>query len=374
MPSPRKPRVPRTGSGQSSPRSSFQDDEALDASRLASEPTGEERSRVSLGSSSKVTVLRPVRDGDHGDHGEDYADFADEWHEAPEDSHDEDTADASEDEEPRPPKPARTRGWGARRARKAAAAKAAEEAAASRDVLAFPVPRARRVRRRVIVIAASAVALVAGIMALLVFSPVLAVRTITVEGTKMLAPAQVVAALKPIQGRPLPLVGPDDVSRLVTPIVQVKSVRTRAVPPNTLLVTVVERVPVALVKQSDGFSVVDGDGVEIAKTKDQSAFAVPVIDASGAPIAHPTFLAITSVLGALPADVLSQLATAKADSVDSVQLKLADGKTVIWGNSQDRDLKAKVLAALMKTNATPVKGQPPVTVYDVSTPRHPVTR
>jgi cell division protein FtsQ len=240
--------------------------------------------------------------------------------------------------------------------------------------LAFPVPRVKRIRRRAIIIGASTVAIVAALMAVLIFTPLLAVRTISVEGTKMVAPAQIQSVLAPLGGRPLPLVAPDEVSRLVAPIVQIKSVRTRAVPPNTLLVTVVERVPVALVKQADGFSVVDGDGVEIARTKDQAAYAVPVVDATGGPIAHPTFLAITSVLAALPTDILAQLATAKADSVDSVQLKLANGKTVIWGNAQDRDLKAKVLAALMKGTETPAKGQAPVSVYDVSVPRHPVTR
>lgn len=374
MASPRKPRVPRSGStGGQGPSEGAARGGSREAPAGAG-PAGEDRSRVSLGASSKVTVLRPVRDEAPE---EEFVGAPEDWSGGFDGSGTRDDApEASETAGPdtEREKPARGRRWGSRRARKAAEAKAAEQAAASRDVLAFPVPRARRVRRRAIAVAASAVALVAGLMALLVFSPLLAVRTITVEGTKMLAPAQVLAALKPLQGRPLPLVAPDDVTRLVSPIVQVKSVRSRAVPPNTLLVTVVERVPVALVKQSNGFSVVDGDGVEIAQAQDKSAFAVPVIDASGGAIPHPTFLAITSVLAALPVDILAQLATAKADSVDSVQLKLANGKAVIWGNAQDRDLKAQVLAALMKANETPVKGQTPVTVYDVSTPRHPVTR
>lgn len=337
-PSPRKPGVPRLGSSgspTSSPSTaedhggtSF-DDPPLVAGG-SEDPGG---SRISLGRSAKVTVLHPVDASDAG-------------------TRDAEVGDAVDGSDDRP----------SRAARRPA------------PVLAFPVPRAKRVRRRAILAVVSIVAVVAAVMALAVFSPVLAVRTITVEGTKMLAPAQVQAALAPLRGRPLPLVTPSDVSRLVAPIVQVKSVESRAVPPNTLLVTVVERVPVALVKQTDGYSVVDGDGVQIATAKDPSAYPVPVIDPQGAHMSHDTFLAVTGVLSALPADVLGQLATASAESVDSVQLKLSNGQTVVWGNAQDRDLKAKVLQALMKSAQNPAQGQAPVNVFDVSTPWHPVTR
>ncbi|MDQ4500808.1 FtsQ-type POTRA domain-containing protein [Sinomonas sp. ASV322] len=346
-PSPRKPRVPRSGPAG-----------GPEAPAEGREPGGGEGHRVSLGASAKVTVLRPIHDDDGEPQGVDDADGGS-------------TATQAARADAEPAAKRARRGLG--RGRKAASSSPASPRP-SGDVLAFPVPRAKRIRRRAIIIAATTVALVAALMAVVVFTPVLAVRTIAVQGTRMLAPAQVTAALKPLEGRSLTLVGPDDVSRLLKPIVQVKSAQSRAVPPNTLLVTIVERIPVALVKQDKGFSVVDGDGVEVAQTADRGAFAVPVIDSGGSALPHATFLAITGVLAALPADVLSQLATAKADSVDSVQLKLANGKTVIWGNSDDRDLKAKVLEALMKATENPVKGQPPVNVYDVSVPRHPVTR
>lgn len=329
-PSPRKPRVPRVGSGESSSLGDAGTPGDDYAERPAAATTDAPRGRVSLGQSAKVTVLRPVVDDDE------------------------------------PPAEATN---AARRP-----SKRTSQAQRSADVVAFPVPRAKRVRRRFVLVAVSVIAAVAALMSVLVFTPVLAVRTITVEGTKMLTPEQVQSALAPLQGKPLPLVGPTDVSRLLTPIVQIKSVQSRAVPPNTLLVTVVERVPVALVKQSSGFSVVDGDGVEIATTKDQSAYPIPVIDPQGMHMSHDTVLAVTGVLSALPPDVLGQLATASAESVDSVQLKLSNGKTVVWGNTQDRDLKAKVLQALMKNAENPPKGQAPVSVFDVSTPRHPVTR
>lgn len=342
-PSPRKPRVPRVPSPPSSESQSSQPQSRPSSRVDLDEVLGDREERRHLGHSAKVTVLHPLTEAEN------------------------ERAPAS-----RKPKPER-KIFPSRRSVAARRGDSRDPGSAA-EIVAFPVPQAKRVRRRAVLVAGAVVALVAGLLAVLVFTPVLAVRTIVVDGTKMLAPAQVQAALAPLVGRPLPQVGPDDVSRLVLPIVQVKSVRTQAVPPNTLHVTVVERVPVALVKQGDAFSVVDGDGVEIATAKDQSAFPVPVIDPQGAHMSHETFLAVTGVLSALPAEVLGQMATASADSVDSVQLKLSNGKTVVWGNSQDRDLKAKVLQALMKNAENPVKGQAPVNVFDVSVPRHPVTR
>jgi cell division protein FtsQ len=244
----------------------------------------------------------------------------------------------------------------------------------SADVLAFPEPPRKRRQRRILIGAAVAVALIAGLFAVLVFTPLVAVRTITVQGTHLLTAQQVEAALEPVRGKPLVTVGTDEVRGLVGQFVQVKSVRARAVPPQTVVVEIVERVPVALVKQGGKLLVVDGDGVVLGEARETSQYAVPVIDGSAMPMGQAVFQSVTAVLAALPADVLAQLATASAQSADSVELKLADGRTVVWGNADERELKAKVLAALMKAAQAPEKGQASAQVFDVSTPRHPVTR
>ncbi len=51
------------------------------------------------------------------------------------------------------------------------------------NVLAFPEPRGKRRRRRLLVVVCTAVALVAALLAGAVYSPVLALRTISVSGT-----------------------------------------------------------------------------------------------------------------------------------------------------------------------------------------------
>jgi cell division protein FtsQ len=215
---------------------------------------------------------------------------------------------------------------------------------------------------------------VAGLLAVVLFTPLIAVRSVVVQGTHLLSVQQVDAALAPVKGRPLAQVSDEEVRSLVGPFVQVKSVSARAVPPDTLVVTVTERVPVALVKSEGKLLVVDGDGVVLGEASDTSAYPVPVIDGAAMPLGQDVFRTVTAVLAALPADILAQLATATAQSVDSVELRLTDGRSVVWGNAEERELKARVLAALMKASENPQQGQAPARVFDVSAPRHPVTR
>lgn len=239
------------------------------------------------------------------------------------------------------------------------------------NVLSFPEPKARRRKRIILGTAAGLALLLAGILALAVYSPVLALRNVTVDGTKILSAEQIRAALEPLQGKPLPQISDEDVAALLQPLVQVKAVRTQARLPDALHLQITERVPVALVKQANAFQLVDVEGVELSTTTDPAAIALPVIDGGGGTLPKDLFAAITAVLGALPADVLAKLSDAKAKSVDAVELQLVDGQTIVWGNAGEKELKARVLAALLKIPPDPKN---PVRTYDVSVPRHPVTR
>ncbi|VXB12230.1 Cell division FtsQ family protein [Arthrobacter sp. 9AX] len=270
---------------------------------------------------------------------------------------------------PQPTGKARKATFGGRAKEKPAGPSSGSDSAG--NVLAFPEPKGKRRKRNVLVVAFTVVAIVAGLLAAAVFSPALAVRTITVSGTHLLTPAQVEAALEPLRGRPLPQVTDEEVGRLLGPLVQVKSVSAEARPPSGLAVAVRERVPVALVKQGEQYQLVDVEGVQLAATDDPASVSLPVIDGGAGTIGKDLFRATAEVLGALPADVLAKLSNASAQSVDAVELKLVDGQSIIWGNAGEKELKAKVLAALLKVPADPKN---PVRVYDVSVPRHPVTR
>ncbi|MBG0741421.1 FtsQ-type POTRA domain-containing protein [Paeniglutamicibacter antarcticus] len=251
-------------------------------------------------------------------------------------------------------------------------------AGSSAKVLVFPgVPRRRR-RVNLWIAVVVVAALIAVVMAAVMFSPLLALKTITVEGNKLATTQAIQSALAPLIDKPLPQIDQRQVQKLLVPLQQVRSVSVQARPPSSLLVHIVEREPVALLKTDQQYIMVDPDGVQLGTTPDPAAVALPLIDGGTDVIGKETFKAMTAVLAALPQSVLSKLEHASAASPDAVELTLNDGKTIIWGNASEKELKAKVLEALLTAPApSAAAGRPapaPVQVYDVSTPRHPVTR
>ncbi|MFI5084355.1 MAG: cell division protein FtsQ/DivIB [Actinomycetales bacterium] len=252
----------------------------------------------------------------------------------------------------------------------AASAAFAGPAAPTGTVIEFPEPAFKRRRRTIWITAVAVLAAMAAVVAVVMYTPVFALTTITVDGTKMLTPAAVQSALEPLQNKPLTQISQDQVWKLLEPLPQARSVSIEARPPHTLLVHLVERVPVALLKSDSSYLLVDPDGVRLGSTADPSKVPLPLIDGGTAAIGKSNFKAITAVLAVLPPEVLGKLLKAGADSPDAVQLTLDDGKKVIWGNSSEQALKAKVLQALLKAQTDTSK----VSVYDISSPRRPVTR
>lgn len=242
----------------------------------------------------------------------------------------------------------------------------------SSTVLDFPGVARRRRRRGWIIGAGSAVVVIAALIAVLAFSPILALRQVSVTGNRLTSSASVTEALSSLQGTPLPQITRDEVRQRLSGMPAIEDVSVEARPPSTLAVTVRERVPVAILKENDRYLLIDQNGTQLATAQDRSTVSLPIIDGGTAVIGKDVFRAITSVLAALPADVLAKMEHASASSVDSVELTLQDGKKVVWGNSSQRELKAKVLAALIARPQDP--DSPAVQTYDVSTPSRPVTR
>lgn len=237
-------------------------------------------------------------------------------------------------------------------------------------VIAFPEPPGRRRRRWWIAGVSAVVLLVAGLLAFLIWSPALAVRTLDVQGNRLVPEEQLSAALAPLMGVPLPQVGDDDVESLLSGLAPIQSVSVAAAPPSTLSVTVVERTPVAVLESGGKYILIDSEGRQLTTVADRKAVALPLIDGGENAVNSNVFSSITSVLASLPEDIRERLVHASAESMDSVQLKLTDGKTIFWGSAEENSAKARVIAAML----TAKEQDPPVRVYDVSTPSRPVTR
>lgn len=240
----------------------------------------------------------------------------------------------------------------------------------STTVVAFPEPPGRKLRRRIWIGVATAAVLVVALILVLVFSPVLAIKTITVTGTDLTPEKTVDEALAPLKEQPLPQVGDDDVRPLLEGLPAVLDVTVEARPPSELAVEITERIPVAVLETGKTFALIDAEGKRIGSVKERKSAELPLIDESAASKDQEIFRTITAVLSALPADILAQLEHASAKSIDSVELQLTNGQKVLWGNDSQLELKAKVFEALLNAPEPEVE----VEVYDVSTPTMPVTR
>ncbi|NKX49556.1 FtsQ-type POTRA domain-containing protein, partial [Arthrobacter deserti] len=176
----------------------------------------------------------------------------------------------------------------------------AGSAGAASTVLHFPEPAGRKIRRRVWTGVALVLVLVAATIGVLVFSPVLAVKTITVQGTDLVPAQQVDSLLAPLAGTPLPQITDADVRSLLAEVPAVAGVKVEARPPSELAVRITERVPVAVLKAGKRYALDDEEGRRLASVKSRDSVKLPLINAAKARKDPEVFRTITAVLGALP--------------------------------------------------------------------------
>ena len=198
----------------------------------------------------------------------------------------------------------------------------------------------------------------AGIVWVVWFSPLLAVREVRVLGTEALSHDVVVAAAQVPLGTPLARVDVAAVVSRVQALPRVASVEVRRGFPHELVLVIVERTAVAVEREGTAFAVVDAEGVRFARSR--TAAGRPILEADDAPARR----AGLEVLVALPSSVAARVATVRAASRDDVTLVLRSGDRVRWGDASRSDRKAEVLAVLLGRRAS---------VYDVSAPDLPTT-
>ena len=222
--------------------------------------------------------------------------------------------------------------------------------------------RARR--RRAGWFAAALVVLgLVGLVAVAVFSPLLALRTITIDGTSRLDSGKLEKAVDAQLGTPLALVDYGKITRELSPFRLIRSYVTEVVPPDTLVIHIVERTPVGAIQSASAFDLVDPAGVVVDSSKKRPD-GYPLIQLGNGRLDGPGFASMSQVLLALPPAVLTKVDTITAQTRDDVTLTLAgSNQRVVWGSSDDSDAKAQVLAELIALHGTSGPGE-----YDVSAP------
>ncbi|MGY1725903.1 cell division protein FtsQ/DivIB [Geodermatophilus sp. SYSU D01062] len=243
--------------------------------------------------------------------------------------------------------------------------------------VARPARRRRRLsaadrRRRRILLAAVAVVLVAAAGWAVWASPLLAVRSVRVDGATTLTAEQVRTAAGVAEGTPLLRVDVDAAAARVARLPQVADVTVTRGWPRSVVVTVVERRPVAVVEQAGTRSLVDRDGVLFDTVTGEAPDGVVPLEVAAPGPDDPATRAALGALVSLPADVRAQVTGARATTGEDVTLTLADGTTVVWGGADGAGDKAAALVALLARVAS---GElEPATTIDVSSPRAVVLR
>jgi cell division protein FtsQ len=229
--------------------------------------------------------------------------------------------------------------------------------------------RGRRSRWRLAFFVLSGVVVVGISVWALFGNRLLVVRSVSVSGTHMLLPAQVITAADVPVGTPLMNVDTAAVTRQVEALDQVASASVTRQWPGTLNIKVTERVPVMALKMADGsFDQVDGDGVLIRNTKTRPA-ALPQLDT---PLPGGALRGAPAV--AIAADVLEELQPWLAKQVEAVSptvapsgdvqvtLSLKDGKKVVWGGTDRVAQKSRELRILLPGHSAVIDVSSPGTV------------
>lgn len=222
----------------------------------------------------------------------------------------------------------------------------------------------RRRRRWMVITGASVIAaLFIGVFGV-AYSPLMAVRTITVVGTSTLDAAAVQAALAPQLGTPLPLVDTDAIAKELAVFPAVQSFSTESIPPSTLVVRIVERTPIGSFERNGGFDQVDSAGVVIATAAEPFA-GVPILEVPDT--AGDAFATVSSMMLALTPELRAQASEAGAKTASDAWFQISGGPRVIWGDANNAALKLKVLQILLVQSGGSSE-------INVSAPNSPFTR
>lgn len=231
-----------------------------------------------------------------------------------------------------------------------------------------PPPGARRAWRAAFFGLAMA-GIVAGVAWALLGSKLLVVRSVVVTGTHLVPSASVLAVAGVQPGMPMVRVDAAQVAARVDAIRQVQSTQVVKSWPDRVVIEVRERTSALAVAVPGGFDLVDASGVVVRWSASRPHWLPRYVSGStmatvAALRGDPSVGLAAAVLAELPASLRSSVASVSVPD-GQVTVVLADGETVVWGDTSAPGPKAQVLAILMRTGAR---------YYDVSAPGMAMTK
>ncbi len=225
----------------------------------------------------------------------------------------------------------------------------------------------RKVRRWLLGLLA--VGAVGGAVWLVWFSTVLVATDVEVEGMTTLRADTIREQAEVPLGVQLARLDTVAIETRVARMERIDRVDVRRRWPNTVLISVKERVPVGWVMSEGAIRYVDRSGIDFRTVSREPEHLLEIrIETVDPLIRQQALEAVTRVITFLRAeagDLYTQIRHVSAATQDSVHLRLTEKRTVVWGSAERNAEKAVVLRPLLKVDAER---------YDVSAPELPTTR
>lgn len=195
-------------------------------------------------------------------------------------------------------------------------------------------------------------------------SPATRVRHIRVDGVTGPLEDAARAAAGDARGRAMLLTDTGRVEAAVEADVRVADAHVNRRFPDTLVVTVVPRVPVLAAANTKGqLDLVDIEGVRFGAASSAPA-GLPVVRGEQAgPVADPALRVALDVVVAMPGALRSRMTEVAVSRAESVTFSV-DETSIAWGDASQAEVKARLVSILLR--------QKPKTI-DVSAPSTPVT-
>lgn len=235
----------------------------------------------------------------------------------------------------------------------------------SRERFAERARARRRAPWRRLALATMVLAIVAGLVWLVWFSPHLVTRDVAVEGVDGPRVEEVSGAAEVPLGGPLARIDTGAITQRVRAVPFVAEARTTRSWPDTVTITVRPRTPALVLQNPQGqLEVVDATGVAFGTVAEVPA-GVPVVRASSeAGRTEEALKAALSLVRTLPDDLAGQVSTITVSGANLVTFTLG-AVEVVWGGADAPERKVEIVRALLRTEPS---------VIDVSAPDTPVTR
>lgn len=207
---------------------------------------------------------------------------------------------------------------------------------------------------------AAAVLALPSLAAVAAFSPVLDVDDVRVTGARRLSASRIAEVARVGDG-PMVTVDLDGVRRRVAALPGVKKATVTREWPSSVVVSVVERVPVVVVPRGTSFELYDIEAV-LVETVAAAPRSTPRLNVSDGSPTPEVIRAAVAMLRALPRPLRREVRDLTAAGPASLSFHLADGAEVVWGSGERTKEKVRALTLLVPRKARR---------YDVRVPDRP---